>query len=271
MWWLFPIVVVSLISAFLFQKFSASEPPQLTVRATTSSTTGTRPSAIAYLPGIAFATVLGLLVLLSRKKIREAKNARTLLFDSQAAADRARDRQPRARRLLLIMYSAIAVFFLTAVVFFALKSPDVPGGPDLKDRLLRLVAFSVIVGVILFIRLRRSPAFKIFFKGAAASSADEEQKTVVDVNEVGIRWSEASPTQTMRIWNSYLRVRETANLFLLYKSPDGVEIIPKRAFESPDAASRFRELLRAKVGEPPVADAEAGPPVRPVSETTMLY
>jgi len=48
-------------------------------------------------------------------------------------------------------------------------------------------------------------------------------------------------------WSSFVKFKETKNLFLLYQTRDVVGITPKRAFPSPDAVEQFRNLLASKL------------------------
>jgi hypothetical protein len=48
-------------------------------------------------------------------------------------------------------------------------------------------------------------------------------------------------------WSVVWRFRETKSLFLLYRGPNLVEILPKRFFRSPGEMERWRQLVSASV------------------------
>jgi len=71
-------------------------------------------------------------------------------------------------------------------------------------------------------------------------------------------------------WSAFLKFRQSANLFVLYTSPNAIEVIPRRAFGDPPALDDFEQLLRSVV--PAEGGADLGgknnpprmPPPRPV-------
>ncbi len=50
-------------------------------------------------------------------------------------------------------------------------------------------------------------------------------------------------------WSYYYRYKESKNLFLIYSSLRSFHIVPKRAFESPEASKDFGQLLKTKIGK----------------------
>ena len=48
-------------------------------------------------------------------------------------------------------------------------------------------------------------------------------------------------------WSSFVKFKETKNLFLTYQGKDVVGIVPKRAFPNPEAVAQFRNLLASKL------------------------
>jgi hypothetical protein len=48
-------------------------------------------------------------------------------------------------------------------------------------------------------------------------------------------------------WNSFLRVRETREQFLLYQNKNLANVIPKRSFATHTEISRLREMIRRQV------------------------
>jgi len=49
-------------------------------------------------------------------------------------------------------------------------------------------------------------------------------------------------------WSRFLRVKEAKNHFLLYKSADLYNVIPKRGFASQEDVDRFRQLATKSIG-----------------------
>ena len=72
-----------------------------------------------------------------------------------------------------------------------------------------------------------------------------EMRTVTFSDE-GYRSERANSTIEGK-WSSFVKFKETKNLFLTYQSKDVVGIVPKRAFPNPEAVAQFRNLLASKV------------------------
>lgn len=72
-----------------------------------------------------------------------------------------------------------------------------------------------------------------------------EMRTVT-FNDDGVK-SEKSTGNIEAKWSSFVRFKETKNLFLTYQSKDVVGMVPKRAFSNLDDIGRFRNLLASKL------------------------
>lgn len=48
-------------------------------------------------------------------------------------------------------------------------------------------------------------------------------------------------------WSSFVKFKETKNLFLTYQSKDVVGMVPKRAFSSPEDIAQFRNFLASRL------------------------
>jgi len=72
-----------------------------------------------------------------------------------------------------------------------------------------------------------------------------EMRTVTFTDE-GYRSERANSTIEGK-WSSFVKFKETKNLFLTYQSKDVVGIVPKRAFPSPEAVAQFRNLLASNI------------------------
>ena len=68
----------------------------------------------------------------------------------------------------------------------------------------------------------------------------------VTFSDEGLRSERASSTVEAK-WNSFVKFKETKNLFLTYQGKDVVGIVPKRAFPNPEAVAQFRNLLASKL------------------------
>ena len=72
-----------------------------------------------------------------------------------------------------------------------------------------------------------------------------EMRTVTFSDE-GLRSERASSTVEAK-WSSFVKFKETKNLFLTYQSRDVIGIVPKRAFPNAEAVAQFRSLLASKL------------------------
>lgn len=72
-----------------------------------------------------------------------------------------------------------------------------------------------------------------------------EMRTVT-FNEVGVK-SEKSTGNIEAKWSSFIKFKETTNLFLTYQSKDVVGMVPKRAFSNLDDIGQFRNFLASKL------------------------
>ena len=68
----------------------------------------------------------------------------------------------------------------------------------------------------------------------------------VDFDDEGVKSD--GPLSSVNIqWANFEKFVETKNLFLTFQTRDVVGVIPKRAFESPEAIAEFRRFLSSKM------------------------
>ena len=63
---------------------------------------------------------------------------------------------------------------------------------------------------------------------------------------------------SVRVWSHFLFFYETPIAFLLFDSSRSAEILPKRAFATPDQLNEFRAFAQSHIGNSPI-----GFPVQP--------
>jgi hypothetical protein len=72
-----------------------------------------------------------------------------------------------------------------------------------------------------------------------------EMRTVT-FNDEGVK-SEKATGNIEAKWSSFVKFKETKNLFLTYQSKDVIGMVPKRVFSNLDDIGQFRNLLASKL------------------------
>ena len=75
-----------------------------------------------------------------------------------------------------------------------------------------------------------------------------KEEILSEVSDDGVRMK-TSMTDSLSKWESFIKTRETRNLFLLYLSKHMVYMFPKRAFQDGDQIQEFRNLLQQKIAK----------------------
>lgn len=144
------------------------------------------------------------------------------------------------------------MFFLVLQTKNSPPSPPPPavdssssGSNSLKDLVTPLLPWLLWMGVvalILYTAFRR----KWIFTGDWKGNAWLHETRVMEINEEAVR-TRTRLTDVMHRWEAFIRQVETPNLFVLYVSENAIEMIPKRAFGSPEEVAAFREFITGKI------------------------
>lgn len=68
-----------------------------------------------------------------------------------------------------------------------------------------------------------------------------------DLSDKGLTWTSEVSRGEER-WSGFVSYLETANLFVLFSSPDAARILPKRALQSEVEVEQVRSILASQIG-----------------------
>jgi hypothetical protein len=157
---------------------------------------------------------------------------------------------------------------LSIMLFVLLQrqAPPAPRGsarptnpPQLLDIVLPMLPWVFVFAIIWFVVFR---ALRRRYQNAWDTHPDFHRLHTVEIDEDGITWSDPV-SQSRRLWDGYVKFKETPHLFLVYRGEMVAEIIPKRAFSSADSINEFRVTLQRNIRL-----AESAFPVIPIDQTT---
>jgi hypothetical protein len=150
-----------------------------------------------------------------------------------------------------------AIFIGLAVMFFLILQGRQPSGPARTTATRQIDAgpWTILLPILPWIgvalalwplgywALRRQR--RKFWEG----SAHLQQPRVVTVTDEMLTDATTLTSHAYR-WAAFVKFHETTNLFVLYPTQYTLEIVPKRAFASPDDIQAFRAFLQERIAPP---------------------
>jgi hypothetical protein len=162
---------------------------------------------------------------------------------------------------------ALALVFALALLVFPNKAanpttPTFPAHiPNSSDAPLSPIGFlfcAFMLVVIWYFLLRarysKSPVERFFKKNPSIA----DPVSIVLTNE-GVT-VHAVPSNELRPWADFNNSKETENLLLLFSTDQGIHLLPKRAFPSPESLAEFRAFAQAHIGNTPIGFPVQPPP-----------
>jgi hypothetical protein len=139
---------------------------------------------------------------------------------------------------------------LVATAYVPASPPTPPQPPMPLGRLLRTV-FLPFVPVVTFVAAAIWMFLRLHGRNITRSFELQLQMHRPGTIQVSQEWVIVTDDaqQTCYRWQAFVGWQETANLFLLYNSFVTFEMVPKRAFPSPEAIQHFTALVRQYIGE----------------------
>ncbi|HEX4487046.1 MAG TPA: YcxB family protein [Terriglobales bacterium] len=107
---------------------------------------------------------------------------------------------------------------------------------------LGLIAIGYLTGAFLFFQ---GFALRLYFRKAYRKDRRFENDFTAEIHDEGIHISTSFANSQMK-WVSFIRVLESANIFMLFVAPWQFLVFPKRSF-APEQVGEFRSLLQLHV------------------------
>ena len=146
------------------------------------------------------------------------------------------------------------------------NQPELPLGTALAFLALPFVPIVsfLALSIVLFVRLHRLNVNRAF-----DLQVNLHRPVVIELSDNSLMVT-SDVHQVRYAWNGFIGWHETANVFLLYISYISFEMVPKRAFTSPQQLEYFRQFVARAIGEQhrgfdPVPARAAPPLVAPMS------
>ena len=141
----------------------------------------------------------------------------------------------------------VLVATLGAILYLGLGATAAMQGLDTGAFSVRTIVSILCGGGLIALYVMRRRFWEWIIRQAAKRDLSLAVKQEVTLRDTGIETRSETMT-TNQAWNHFTGFAETQGLFLLMVTNNSGQLLPKRAFESPEEMEEFRGFALARVG-----------------------